>query len=363
LALTIGRRELETSTGKVERMYALILTFDVEDFTNDASLRALTVILKLLRKHCLQGLFFVTGHMAEKLERYPDVLELLESHEIGYHSSSHSVRPTIPEFTDVRSYAEAVDASLIRETSHINPLTGKPEREGGLEILRKIFDNKNIMSFRAPGFCWTPPHLEALQKLRIKFDFSAKLYGTRLLSETKISFKEMIFYPFPLHGADVDFWVNPIHLISLLSSRMQKRKIVCLSAHEWCLSASKPWDSIYFQGNPANFVEKTVESNLRSIDRFLRLDVFLKGIRILEKLGLLVVAPIPEEQGSAPLEGDSVDAAGTYHFSVRWARRYFGYTPRHVLSHFFKYFDQTDDYAKLVTKQSGNDSPRSSDMN
>jgi hypothetical protein len=341
LALRIGLRELETSTRKAERMYSLILTFDVEDFTNDASLRALTVILKLLRKHCLRGLFFVTGHMAEKLERYPDVLQLLESHEIGYHSSSHSVRPTIPEFTDVRSYSEAVDASMIRETSHINPLTGKPERKGGLEILRETFDNKNIMSFRAPGFCWTPPHLEALQKLGIKFDFSAKLHGTRLLSETKIAFKEMIFYPFPLHGADVDFWVNPIQLTSLLSSRMQKRKIVCLSAHEWCLAASKPWDSIYYRGNPTSLVENIHENSLRSIDRFLRLDVFLKGIRILEKLGLLVVTPIPEENGSAWLEVDNIDVSGTYQFSVRWAKRYFNCTPRYILSHFFKYFEQT----------------------
>ena len=63
---------------------------------------------------------------------YPELLDLLEKHEIGYHSSSHSVHPTIFEFTDVAKYDKAYQTSILRETSHINPLTGKIEGSGGI---------------------------------------------------------------------------------------------------------------------------------------------------------------------------------------------------------------------------------------
>ena len=114
----------------IEFPHRLYLTFDVEDFINDRSLDALHHILKLLRQRHLKGLFFITGHMAEKLARFPQVVDLLEEHEIGYHSTSHSVHPTIFEYTDVDDYQEAYRASLSREVSHINPLSGTIEGRG-----------------------------------------------------------------------------------------------------------------------------------------------------------------------------------------------------------------------------------------
>jgi len=322
-------------------MYTLILTFDVEDFMNDASLRALVIILKLLKKYDLRSLFFVTGYMAERLGKYPDILRLLESHEIGYHSSSHSVRPIIVEFTDTRSYSKAIEASLLRETSHINPLTGEVEGEGGIKILKETFDKKSIVSFRAPGFCWTPPHLEALQKLGIKFDFSARLHGNGLLPDQKVAFKGIVFYPFPIYGSDADFWVNPVHLASLLSSKPSRQRLLCLSSHEWTLAVSEPWDLIYCLNNPTSYHGKGVDNSFRSIDRFTRLDVFLRGIRMLERLGALAVSPILDERASILLEASAVNVTETYRFSMRWAAQDFNYNPKYILSHFFEYFDQT----------------------
>ena len=325
-------------------MRTLNLTFDVEDFVNDASLRALVVILKLLKKYDLRSLFFVTGYMAERLGKYPDILRLLESHEIGYHSSSHSVRPIIPEFTDTRSYSKAFEASLVRETSHINPLTGEVEGEGGIKILKETFDNKSVVSFRAPGFCWTPPHLEALQRLGIKYDFSARLRGNGLLPDQKVSFKGIVFYPFPLY---LEFWVRPTHLTSLLSSKPSRQRFLCLSSHEWSLAVSEPWDLIYHRNNPIGYRgeerqrSKVANNSFRSIDRLLRFDVFLRGIKVLERLGAVAVGPILDEQGSILLEANTVNVAETYRFSVSWATHYFNYSPKYVLSHFLKYFDQT----------------------
>ena len=79
----------------------IYLTFDCEDFINVRSMLALHRILELLQKYDVKGLFFLTGHMAEKIRNFPKILDLLENHEIGYHSSAHSVHPTIVEYTDV----------------------------------------------------------------------------------------------------------------------------------------------------------------------------------------------------------------------------------------------------------------------
>lgn len=334
-----------TILGGVDQTNSLIVTFDVEDFTKKISLKALVIILKLLKKYNLRSLFFITGHMTERLRKHPEILQLLESHEIGYHSSSHSVRPTIPEFTDTRSYSKAIQRSLIRETSHINPLTGEPEGEGGIKILRETFKNKDIISFRAPGFCWTPPHLEALQKLGIKFDFSVKLYGAALSKEDKIAFKGIIFYPFPIY---IDFWDNPIRLISLFLSRPSRRKIVCLCSHEWSFASWEPWDLIYWRGNPENLITNSETNNLRIMEKFLRLDMFLKGIKLLEKFRVLTPTPILEARGSKPLDPTTVDVAKTYQFAMRWAELYFDYHPKYMLPHFYKYFDQNNiDYKSV----------------
>ena len=52
-------------------MHSLYLTFDTEDFVSENSVLALNRVLELLKKHDLQALFFVTGHMAELLSIFP----------------------------------------------------------------------------------------------------------------------------------------------------------------------------------------------------------------------------------------------------------------------------------------------------
>ena len=112
------------------------LTFDVEDFMNGKSICALDRILELLKKYNLKGLFFITGNMIEKLRFFPEILDLLNVHEIGYHSSSHSIRSNIFEYNDLEDYEEAYLESQERETSRINILTGEIEGSGGIELLR-----------------------------------------------------------------------------------------------------------------------------------------------------------------------------------------------------------------------------------
>ena len=319
---------------------SVILTFDVEDFINDMSVRALMHVLKLLKKYDMKSLFFITGHMAEKIQKNRKILELLENHEIGYHSSAHSVRPIIPEFTDTPSYSRAVQRSLKRETSHINPFTGEPEGEGGTKIVMETFHDKDVVSFRAPGYCWTPPHLEALQKLGIRFDFSAKLFGDELSSDDVIRFKGITFYPFSTFtDTSSKNWKRYSFDIVAILQQVLKRKITCLSCHESSFVNSKLWDSIFWRSNPTNLSKVPQKGNREIVKNFMRLDMLLKGLKILEKLRIVKVAPIITEKGSKTLNTKNFDVLKTYQYSMTWAKSFFKYQPKYVLSHFLEYFD------------------------
>jgi len=252
-----------------------LLTFDVEDFINLRSLKACARVLNLLKKYDFKALFFITGHMAEKLSDFPQILELLEPHEIGYHSSSHSVRPTIFEYTDVESYEKACLTSIERETAHVNPLTGEVEGEGGIKSLRNLFPNKSIVSFRAPGACWSPPNLEALKKLGIKFDFSA------YISSRPVYCKGITFYP---HSIAIDGFIYYRRVSLMLDG-----EITVLDSHPSFFVNLKHWDFAYHRGNPVRLSEvgprSRVEKELLSLD----FELLLKQIKLLERIKLVEV--------------------------------------------------------------------------
>ena len=99
----------------------VMLTFDLEgppgreDFMDDLSLRPLRKVLRLMEKYSLRGLFFVTGNVIKKICENREVFTLLSKHEIGFHSSSHSVKPRIVEYADLSSYDAAMKKSAKRE--------------------------------------------------------------------------------------------------------------------------------------------------------------------------------------------------------------------------------------------------------
>jgi peptidoglycan/xylan/chitin deacetylase (PgdA/CDA1 family) len=305
---------------------SLFLTFDVEDFINDRSTKSLRYILKLLEKHELKGLFFITGHMAEKLARYKEILDLLSEHQLGYHSSSHSVRPTILEYTDAEDYDEARLESVKRETAHINPLTGEVEGRGGIFVLRDLFPNNQIEAFRAPDYCWSPPHLEALKDLGIKYDFSTKL------SSEPVEYKGITFYPYPIcHD-----WSGKL-LYMRFSRSVIRNRIVVLNFHHWYFVNCKAWNWYYVKGNPEKLwpVEQ-LPPNL-SQKRFSMFESLLKKIRALKKIRSFEVIP-KMEKSLTNLKLDVTSAERICKEIGSWFRRYYGYQPKYLCDHFRKYF-------------------------
>jgi hypothetical protein len=285
-------------------------------------------LLEQLKKHELRALFFVTGHMAERIQMYPEILELLKEHEIGYHSSSHSVHPTIFEFTDVASYEEAYHKSTLRETSHINPLTGKIDGTGGILFLKKLFSSKQITAFRAPGFCWSPPHTEALRDLGIKFDFSSTF------PSVPVRYKGLTFYP-PPRMYDLQDKTS-YYLVFLLS--ILRNRITIADLHPSLFVNQNVWDSIYHKGNPKQIAHPLPRSTTEINSLSYGFDLFLKRVKYLENTKLIETTPnLIESDKNLKITEKAV--AKCYEDSIRWAKRVFNYKPKYLRNHFLRFFD------------------------
>jgi peptidoglycan/xylan/chitin deacetylase (PgdA/CDA1 family) len=306
-----------------------LLTFDTEDFINSNAIPALHRILEILQKYKLKAIFFITGHMAEKISNYPQIVEMLRNHEIGYHSSSHSVHPTIPEYTDVKNYKKAYEISIQRETSHINPLTGKPEGEGGICFLQDLFHPQRIHAFRAPGMCWTPSNLEALKSLGIKYDFSAYI----TFSEP-VLFKGIIFYPYTV----TQQWNGTIYDYECLLYSILRHKVTVFDLHPTLLVNQVEWDSIYYKGNPKTLSTVPQRPAKEIALLFSRFESLIRQISFLRKAKLIETAPLFNGQGKN-LNMDMKQVNMCYEKSMKWSRERFNYNPKFIRNHFHEFFE------------------------
>jgi hypothetical protein len=310
----------------------IFLTFDCEDFINDRSILALRSVLKLLDKYSLKGLFFITGLMAEKLAYYPDITDLLENHVIGFHSSGHSIRPTLVEYADIENFEQARHITLKREISHINPVTGKSEGRGGLFAVKDLFPSKRIEAFRAPGFCWSPPIIEAMRDLGLKYDFSTNL------SYSISSYKQTIFYPLPINEVVPN--ISPNSLFSmfkiLANSFPINSQAIVLYTHPNYFVNSVYWDSVYYHGNPSQ--QKTVPSRNESevLGMLRKWELIIKQISYFQKSRILEVTPKFNNGGQIDFSRDNI--INEYARSIKWLTSRFNYKPRFVLSHYMKFF-------------------------
>jgi len=314
------------SSSKTRRIF---LTFDVEDFINEPSTKALHAILLLLAKYKLKALFFITGQIAEELASCAEILELLRGHQIGYHSSSHSVRPTIFEYTDVEDYEEARSVSLKRECSHIDPLTGEIQGEGGIRVLRSLFRNDVVEAFRAPDYCWTPPHLEALRDLGIKYDFSSQM------SKEPADFRGITFYPYPIcHNWTGNYLFRDL-LLSLL-----KRKTTVVNFHDWYFVDAQPWNYFYSNGNPEKLRRVEARKQEETSRMFLAFDLFLRILKVVQDLNLARITP-ELERSLTSLNIEQLDPKKVCMAMARWYKDNYGYLPTNLCQHFERFFSDS----------------------
>jgi hypothetical protein len=308
----------------------VFLTFDLEDFINNRSISTLYLALKLLEKSNIRALFFITGHMAERLSSYPKIIDLLDMHEIGFPSTSHSVRPTIFEYCDVEKCEDAFSNTIERETAHINPLSGKIEGKGGIYALRDLFPSKDVCAYRAPGYSCPPPHLRAMASLGIKYDFSMSL------SRIPVWHEGTTFFPLPvfldcetaLLGSESTFLKWAIFLRSVFM-----REVTVLNFHLDRFVNKDWWDSIFHKGNPAKLSCVSEREDRETRRMFMMTDLLLKMVSRLEKLRVIDTSPIPYK-AEIQLDVNKVNIEETINKYAYWPRMFFGYSPKYAASHF-----------------------------
>lgn len=321
----------------------IYLTFDVEgpdskeDFITPQTLSVLKSILRLLNKYKLRAIFFVTTSVLKEIKNYHEIIQMMEKHEIGYHGSTHSIKPLIFEYTDVEDYDNAVAISLERETSNIDLRTGETlDNNGGILFLREVFANKEIVAFRAPFLCWSPPHLEALKKLGIKFDFST---GIRNAPNT---YKGITFYPppIPVDSIPDNLFFNNYSISSIITRKT------------WKVLMMHPASFFYerhnnFDGGAQQRV--CLDCNQRSLfylrGRLALLELLFFGLRRLEQAGALEVTP-PLKQATDRLNPADVNVKKIYSVSMWAARKFFHYEPKFLYDHFVKFFSGENNFSK-----------------
>ena len=202
---------------------------------------------------------------------------------------------------------------------------GKIEGRGGILALRSLFPRKDIKAFRAPGHCWSPPHLECLRDLGIEYDFSANLHAA------PVDYKGITFYPFPtIFGAD------PFSL-GLFKSLM-KHKTNVMREHPSLLVNQGEWDSIYFLSNPIRLTPPLVRSQGETNKLLSIFNLLLRRINTAQKMNLVQITP-DLEKSNRKLAPKKECLAKYFYSTLRWPTGKFGYQPRFLYDHFVKFFE------------------------
>ena len=230
--------------------------------------------------------------------------------------------------------------------THINlPLFEKPpisirlqaRLKGRVEFKHseRFSHKKQIVSFRAPGYCWTPPHLDAMKTLGIKYDFSTNI------SIDPVSFHGITFYPFTILMAN---WQGGIREHYFLQRVTLKRDISILTIHPSTMVNQLDWDLIYyhkynnFKLNPANLTQPSARSPADIKSKYHRFDLLLRHLATLQKFHLLKVTP-ELKPAHKTLLPSSIDVEKCYKLSIKWAEG-FGYKPHFIYNHFIRFFDK-----------------------
>ncbi len=131
------------------------LWFDTEDYILPQDDDATKRVAETLTHAGIRGTFKIVGEKARVLDQRgrSDVIAALKQHEIGYHSNTHSVQPTIAVYLQHAGWDDGIAEFYRREQS-------------GVADLKRIF-GVTPSCYGQPGAAWAPQAYPALTKLGI----------------------------------------------------------------------------------------------------------------------------------------------------------------------------------------------------
>ncbi len=140
---------------KESTMIYVSFWFDTEDYILPQSDDAAKRIADIFSERKVQATFKIVGEKASILDERDrnDVIVALSKHDIGYHTTHHSIHPTPSEYCRDLSWDEGVYEFTTRE-------------EIGLEWLEEVF-GESASCYGQPGGSWTPQSYAALREWNI----------------------------------------------------------------------------------------------------------------------------------------------------------------------------------------------------
>ena len=123
-------------------MTNVILSFDTEDIINERGADGILRCARILREEGIHGCFNIIGLLPDVLLEWgrEDVIKELSYHEVDYHSHTHSIHPTINEFTDKEDYYSTLEAF-------------KEDELEGINKVKSAFKRDKLPAMCVPGNC------------------------------------------------------------------------------------------------------------------------------------------------------------------------------------------------------------------
>jgi len=137
----------------------VLLRFDTEDPFTPASDQALERILGMLAQLGIRATFPLTGSKLRALRRRGrgDLIRALKDHDVGYHSDTHSVHPTLAEELRELDWESGVAAFGAREAT-------------GAALVGEVFNG--IACYTQPGANWVPHAFPWLRRWGVPCHYS-----------------------------------------------------------------------------------------------------------------------------------------------------------------------------------------------
>ena len=301
-----------------------MLTFDTEDFITPETNDVLKSLVEILNRHGLRGEFYIVSEkMRVLVNDYPGILGLLKMgrHVIGYHQNYHSVHPTIAEYSNVRDWETAVEMAYLYETRRINVYTGelRANESGGIAYMREMLGTTPI-SFRPPGYVWSPALVYVLRSLGVRvFSLSSAFRA--------ITGEDLNWYMGVLQVPAGDLYVDEYLVrgdleglkgaFSKLCEGGGEYKLVVLALHPCMLVTAKFWDFNYYHGRNPGSPEQVslpplrsreeVWTALRTFEEFLEYLESLENVEVVTSEDLLEL--VEETAGVTVTKGELAELA------------------------------------------------------
>ena len=146
-------------------MTNVIFSFDTEDIINERGADGILRCARILREEGVKGCFNIIGLLPNALAEWgrDDIVKELEYHEIDFHSHSHSIHPTINEYTDKENYYEALDEFIKDESA-------------GMKKVKEFFNRDYLPAACIPGNCTSYVAHYGYEKLGFKFFSGDDIY-------------------------------------------------------------------------------------------------------------------------------------------------------------------------------------------